>query len=93
MSEYINRTQALSDLRSGFFPQDVEHTEAVSIAKRIIEGLPVVDVVEVVRCKECRWFRREENTSSSFDGSCDARYCETNGDDYCSYGERRDVSE
>lgn len=43
--EYVERGEMLSALRSGFFPQDVEYTEAVSIAAQIISAAPAADVV------------------------------------------------
>lgn len=43
--EYIARGEMLSELRSGFFPQDVVYTEAVSIAEQIIRAAPAADVV------------------------------------------------
>ena len=51
-----------------------------------------VDVVEVVRCKECKYYKK---------GSCDCHSvwpdqystgydCRPDDDDFCSYGERED---
>lgn len=89
-NDYVSRPKMLSELRGGFFPQDVVYTEAVAIAKQIIESAPAEeDVVKVVRCKDCKYFRD------------DYRYCVLLGVDYfgdskvgendfCSYGERRE---
>lgn len=51
-------------------------------AKVVIMGQPTADVVEVVRCKDCRHFDGEGclKTHGEF---------EPNPTDYCSYGERR----
>ena len=51
-----------------------------------IEAIPAVDAVEVVRCKDCKsWLR----FFVPMVGNC-SKHCETtDGDDYCSYGERR----
>lgn len=66
-------------------------------AIEIIANAPTADVVEVVRCRDCKHW-----TDASFDtvteshwGECrkplgDYRYCETSEEDYCSYGERRE---
>ena len=49
--------------------------------------VPTADVVEVVRCKDCKWWSLPENITADFyickkfDG---VRY----GEDYCSRGER-----
>lgn len=58
----------------------------------MISNAPVVDAVEVVRCKDCQHFYY--SVSSDKDGRCvqfgtydtDPSVCL---DDYCSYGERR----
>jgi hypothetical protein len=42
--EYIERGEMLAALTTGFFPQDVVYTEAVSIAKQILEAAPAADV-------------------------------------------------
>lgn len=44
--------------------------------------VPTADVVEVVRCKDCKWH-------DSIDGPM--RQCDiTDDDDFCSYGERKE---
>ena len=58
---------------------------------------PTVDAVEVVRCKDCRWYKESKNSEM-----CPMRFCYRlkNDDgvpvgynladnDFCSYGERR----
>ena len=55
---------------------------------RRLKNAPTVDAVELVRCKDCVYYRR------------DSLYCENQGaiidppnwydDDFCSYGERRE---
>lgn len=47
------------------------------------------DVVEVVRCKDCIFFKESEVTNSAY---CDwhREYFETYPNDYCSYGERKE---
>lgn len=59
-------------------------------AKKMLDELPSADVVEVVRCKDCKYaeIHKEHNVI----------FCEINelsgvwikSDDYCSYGERKD---
>lgn len=43
-NEYVSRQEMLSELRSGFFPQDVVYTEAVSIAEQIVRAVSAADV-------------------------------------------------
>ena len=45
--EYIERGLALFELETGWFPQSMEYTEAVAIARGIIKSSPAADVVEV----------------------------------------------
>lgn len=66
----------------------LEHNKAI---QNIIKGLPTVDAVEVVRCKDCRFV--------GTDATC-CLVCNRNGmglrpfhvyhDDFCSYAERRE---
>lgn len=53
-----------------------------------IEAMPTIDAVEVVRCKDCK----------HFDGSYSYPICcrfedNVKPDDYCSYGEKKEVEE
>lgn len=54
-------------------------------AELSIDMIPSVDAVEVVRCKDCKWFVID-------DSSIDYGNCLNGGqwyaNDYCSYGER-----
>lgn len=70
-------------------------------AKIIIMGQPTADVVEVVRCKDCKHFCEYSNEYKSnvegADGDCFIRCLYSDNeqfigvkcDDFCSYGERR----
>ena len=59
-------------------------------AEAEIELLPTADAVEVVRCKDCKYWHSPEGN--------DAHYCYLDyglqgivpEEDYCSYGERRE---
>ena len=52
--------------------------------KEAIERVPTVDAVEVVRCKDCRWFEND-----GYHTNCQImRFC-VEAEDYCSRGERR----
>ena len=58
-------------------------------AKSFIDDAPTVDAVPVVRCKDCKHFKRNlENDTycSSVNGLTDPQE-----DDFCSYGERKKV--
>lgn len=51
---------------------------------------PTVDAVEVVRCKACKEWCRNSGITESPNGHCFCHDIETNGHDFCSYGERKD---
>ena len=52
----------------------------------IIEQAPTADVVEVVRCKDCKhWIYWSDSKTCS----CKIHHICTMKDDFCSYGERR----
>ena len=61
--------------------------------KSMINGQPTADVVEVVRCKDCKYLRFDKDFMTG--RYCSLRnvngglFCEDN--DFCSYGERADV--
>ena len=50
----------------------------------LIDTQPTADVVEVVRCKDCRWWRDIDHTCKY---SFTSPMC---ANDYCSYGEKTD---
>lgn len=53
-------------------------------------SLPVVDAVPVVRCKDCVAWKRNVGIVDSPNGHCFEHDIDTNGQDFCSYGERRE---
>lgn len=63
--------------------------------REMINDEPTIDAVEVVRCKDCRWYKKWK-TIGRDDGYCGyarmtrdgLQYINTNADDFCSYGER-----
>lgn len=93
MAEYIEREKAFKLIKE----QKEKETGAYSkgrnkgliIAGSIInnkEVLPTADVVEVVRCVECKNWKI--NPNNLYGGYC--RYCEgASIDHFCSYGARR----
>lgn len=57
---------------------------AFSECADMVEDIPTVDAVEVVRCKDCKWFN---------DFGCAIRIVDDSDkpteNDYCSFGERK----
>ena len=61
--------------------------KGVLMAMSKIDSAPAADVVEVVRCKNCKFWDDDERCNGIKNGLI-LEY--TNGYDYCSYGERSD---
>ena len=62
--------------------------------KCFVEQMPTVDAVEVVRCKDCKWYDADceicvylSEDGDTYDCGCDVNM---KPDDFCSYGERKD---
>ncbi len=66
--------------------------DAVEILAEV-EFAPTVDAVEVVRCKDCKQWCRNSGFADSPNGHCFYHDIDTNGCDFCSYGERKDENE
>lgn len=72
---------------------DYWHDKAQSYEQTILKlSLNKADVVEVVRCKDCKHLDKGENDSESW---CECvrifgTYFDVSEDDFCSYGERAD---
>ena len=52
----------------------------------ILESIPTIDAVEVVRCKDC--FHYESDGGAMM--TCNVTDTVCDNDDYCSYGERKE---
>ena len=63
---------------------------ALSATEGIIAGLPDADVLEVVRCKDCKKYRTDSCAMSYTDRNEEMPHCWSRTNDFCSYGERKD---
>ena len=103
MAEYIEREallalvdNRLSELRKIYGPFD-HYTDGYDECVDRIGEFPATDVVEVVRCKDCKHSMLWRNPSGGAIGDCfirkmnseDEQFCTVGADDFCSYGERR----
>lgn len=90
MNDYIDRKAALSVLKRMITPnKSPAQREMIRTAEIEMNRIPTADVVEVVRCKECK-----KSGVTEFG----KRYCKeplgmygvipTSDDNFCSYGER-----
>ena len=71
---------------------DGEEHDGVTL-QSIIDKMPTIDAVPVVRCKDCKWWDDFPIASATpYIHECSASYPRrgTCADDYCSWGERRE---
>ena len=90
MAEYIERDKAIAICQSYYEHSLKMHNfSGDSIAYDIrtnIQGLPIADVVPVVRCKDCK-HRGEQYLHGT--ANCNYHNTLIDCDDFCSYGERK----
>lgn len=56
----------------------------------LVEKQPAADVVEVVRCKDCKHYEAHQPIHKKVCEKNDGHLIPANPDDFCSYGERKD---
>lgn len=97
--EYVERKRAIVDACNSLELYPSEYAELENALNRI----PAADVVEVVRCRECKYWGDEAGELQRSDGVLFARckvhnylldgrhtgWCPTEND-FCSYGERKE---
>ena len=83
--EYIEREAVLDAL------YDNEYTTLCPLdeVSSVIGDIPAADVVEVVRCRECMYWERGKDYCA-YCNHWAGMLTETDADNFCSYGERRD---
>ena len=92
MAEYIDREALKERVASyaGMFANELGFVVRLQAVLNGIEFAPAADVVEVVRCKGCKYYK--PNPYGEDDEKmcqCWADWLPTQGDDFCSYGERK----
>lgn len=77
MSEYIKKEDAVIEVErfGGYLDDDMLYRIKLALGR-----LPSADVVEVVRCKDCKYWWEENEL-------CRVSGIEEKAGDYCSYGE------
>lgn len=89
MDEYISREEAKQ-----FFNLNFGSVSHAVIAARLLDEIPAADVVEVVRCKDCDYFKKcKEVEGVSWTGFCRYGDFHTDEDDFCSRGKRKEGDE
>lgn len=89
MSDYIKREDAIKAMARGI---GIPYTDFIDVAERCMDDIPTADVVEVVRCRDCKY--------ATYDKSIDRYNCRnwglygdeyTEANEFCSYGARADT--
>lgn len=80
---YIDKDKLLDNLN---WHAPGEYKAKVS---EVITNQPEVDVVEVVHCKDCRYYDEIYSSCSGVWDTGEYRTANVNESDYCSYGERK----
>lgn len=92
--EYIELGAVLKHQRKmrgcGLSPED-DYWDYAVLAEDI-ESIPAADVVEVVRCKDCKRWMINTGIADSPNGHCFEHGICTNGHDFCSYGKRKEAT-
>lgn len=107
MADFIYRQAAIYAVHKSIFdffdicdddeesPITYKDERLLEIIKAIdtqIEAVPSIDAVEVVRCKDCKWYETFYTLNGNEFRCCCRETKESlrNSDDFCSYGERKD---
>ena len=88
MSKYINADEYAKklDLAWEDYFRLQKSTEGIDTAISIFEDMPYADVVEVVRCKDCKYFYNSVSICNLPSGISYAT-----PKSFCSYGERKET--
>lgn len=90
MAEYIDRKSlGISKCNPDVF-KDRAYAEGWNAVIGLIENAPAADVVEVVRCKDCKYYVANYCTRD-IRGRTNMFYMSDN--DFCSYGAKKDGEE
>ena len=91
MNDYIKREDAKNMMRKfeGYYDEDAIARFEIALGAGYIP--PNEDVVEVVRCKDCKYGHLRDNTKRNSSIYCDFGIG-VHKENYCSFGERRTVT-
>ena len=70
-------------------PYDDGYEDALDRVDDWMDAQPTVDAVEVVRCKDCKWFKKGTPFRHECNNICAGMFY-VRQEDFCSYGERKD---
>ena len=83
---YIEREKVLEIAKDEYYSDFHKSMADLTSLRELLEDSPTADVVEVVRCKDCKFLM-----FSDFYGECsNGHMCIVSPDDFCSRGIRKD---
>ena len=96
MPRYIDADKLIEEMCVNVFPRDAQH---LFLAMRgMVRNAPTADVVEVIRCKDCKHAYFRYNTKDTLQEiyACRKRpagrtHRKVSGDFFCKHGERKDT--
>lgn len=68
------------------FGELCELLHELTVEEKVKETNLVKPVKRIVKCKYCEFYIPYEKPVEDFDGRCSARCCETDEEEFCSYG-------
>ena len=79
---FIEEARSRIDMQDMYLP--------IHIKEMVLDELPTVDAVPVIKCKDCRWWDYGQNEYGEWIG-CKAKQLQFPfGDDFCSRAERKE---
>ena len=100
MNRYIEREAVMKTARDGYHSDFGKSMADLTSLREVLEDTPTADVVEVVRCKDCKYWDKVKNPKHAGKGICISPnksiggYCTRKGatleNDYCSLGAKKD---
>lgn len=89
---YVEKEKVLEIAKDEYYSDFHKSMADLTSLRELLEDTPAADVVEVVRCKDCKWYQNLEIVDKvqtrCFNLAGLSRVCNPN--DFCSYGERKD---
>ena len=88
MAEYIDKTDLLERLKNAMQSEYPANKLMINYAHSVVLHAPAADVVEAVRCKDCK--NRAKGQDRDYTVYCEWFGRMMNKTDFCSYGEREE---
>ena len=93
--DYIHKEVVIKHIEDIYekTPLDIGNRQLVEAFKTYIENVPTADVVEVIRCKDCKYCTKAVSIENTYFCVVGTNAFDTELDNFCSYGERKSVTD